>query len=43
MLGQLSLHVPVPLVDLALLEAQPVLQLHDFRLLPDWILLELNQ
>ena len=43
MLRNFPLHVPVPLVDLALLEAQALLQLHDLRLLPDRILLELDQ
>ena len=42
-LGDLALHVPVPLVDLALLEAQALLQLNDLRLVPHVIFLELVQ
>jgi len=40
MFSELALHVPVPLVDLALLEAQALLQLNNFGLLPDRALLE---
>ena len=42
-LSKLALHVPVPLVDLALLETQQLLKLHNLSLLPNLILLELIQ
>ena len=35
------MHVPVPLVDLALFEAETLVEFLDFLLAPDWILLEL--
>ena len=38
----LALHVPIPLVDLGLLQAQQVLELDDFGLGPVWVLLELD-
>jgi hypothetical protein len=36
-------HVPVPLIDLALLQAKHLLELNDFGFLPHGILLELDQ
>ena len=43
MLCDLLLHIPIPLVNLALLEAEALLKFHDFRLLPDRVLLEFVQ
>ena len=40
-LGELALHVPVPLVNLVRLEAEQLLKLNNFRLVPNRILLEL--
>lgn len=42
-LFELALHVPVPLVDLALLQTYHLLQLHYLRLVPSGILLELKE
>ena len=39
-LADLALHVPVPLIDLTLLETETLLKLHNLRLLPDWVLFE---
>lgn len=41
-LANFALHVPVPLVDLALLETEAVLELDDLGLQPDGVLLELT-
>jgi hypothetical protein len=38
-----SLHVPIPLVNLAWFEAEALLELKDLALLPDGIVLELHQ
>ena len=35
------MHVPVPFVDLALLEAEAFMELNDFLFVPDWIVLKL--
>ena len=40
MLGELALHIPVPLVNLVRLKAEQLLKLHDLRLVPNRILLE---
>jgi len=41
LVAELLVHVPVPLIDLALLEAKTLVKLLDFLLAPDRVLLEL--
>ena len=36
------MHVPVPFVDLALLEAEAFMELYYFLFIPDWIVLKLS-
>ena len=43
MLGDLSLHIPVPLVYLVLFEAEPLLKFYNLGLRPARVLLELKE